>query len=214
MLPPPCLDILYQDAHLVVIDKPGGLLAVPGRGPDKQDCVVNRLKALLPGCPAQPAVHRLDMATSGLMVLALTSAAHADLGQQFAQRRVDKGYIALLEGMPAGEGGEIRLAFRLDPANRPHQVYDPIHGKLGITRWRRLAEEARGLRVEFTPITGRTHQLRLHAAHALGLHCPIIGDPLYGHGRQGDRLMLHAARLAFFHPADDRRLCFSSAPPF
>ena len=212
---PECkLDILHRDSHLVVVNKPGGLLAVPGRGPDKQECVVNRLKELISSCIAQPAVHRLDMATSGLMVLALTRAAHANLSGQFATRQVGKKYIALLEGVPDEESGEIKLAFRLDPDNRPHQVYDPVQGKMGMTRWRLVSSEKRMARVEFTPITGRTHQLRLHAAHELGLHCPIVGDPLYGRGKEGEQLMLHATQLAFFHPASGERLCFRSLPPF
>lgn len=208
------LDILYRDSHLVVVNKPGGLLSVPGRGPDKQDCVVNRLKALIPSCLAQPAVHRLDMATSGLMVLALTAASHVALSRQFAERQVDKKYIALLDGVPKGQSGEIQLAFRLDPNNRPHQVYDPVQGKMGISRWRLLSSKNKISRVEFTPVTGRTHQLRVHAAHALGLNCPIIGDPLYGKGLEGDHLMLHATQLAFFHPSSEQRALFSSAPPF
>lgn len=214
MAPAANLDILYRDSHLVVVNKPGGLLSVPGRGPDKQDCVVNRLKALTPSCLAQPAVHRLDMATSGLMVLALTAASHVALSRQFAERQVDKKYIALLDGVPKEQSGEIQLAFRLDPNNRPHQVYDPVQGKIGISRWRLLSSENKISRVEFIPFTGRTHQLRVHAAHALGLSCPIIGDPLYGKGREGDQLMLHATQLAFFHPSSEQRVLFTSAPPF
>ncbi len=214
MIPDQKLDIIHRDTHLVVVNKPGGLLSVPGRGPDKQDCVVNRLKGLIPSCMAQPAVHRLDMATSGLMVLALNKEAHANLSGQFARRQIDKKYIALLEGVPQGEGGEIQLAFRLDPDNRPHQVYDPVQGKTGITRWQLISAQGMISRIQFTPITGRTHQLRLHAAHGLGLHCPIVGDPLYGSGKEGDRLMLHATRLAFYHPASKEKICFSSEPPF
>lgn len=209
------LDILHRDDHLVVVNKPGGLLSVPGRGPDKQECVVNHLKELIPASIAQPAVHRLDMATSGLMVLALTAAAHAALSRQFAQRQVTKKYIALLAGIPKGRSGEkIELAFRLDPNNRPHQVYDPLRGKRGVTSWHLIRVEQGMSRVEFSPLTGRTHQLRLHAAHELGLQCPIVGDPLYGTGREGDQLMLHATFLAFFHPATGKRLCFTSRPPF
>lgn len=208
------LAILFEDEHLVVVNKPGGLLAVPGRGPDKQDCVANRLKALLPHCIAQPAVHRLDMATSGLMVLALTKEAHAQLSRQFAERLVQKKYIAVVEGTPAGSGGEIRLAFRLDPDNRPHQVYDPRQGKMGITTWRLLESQDNTSRLELLPLTGRTHQLRLHAAHPLGLGCPIIGDPLYGSGQEGDKLMLHATTLCFRHPLSGEPICFNSFPSF
>ncbi|PLX47415.1 MAG: RNA pseudouridine synthase [Desulfobulbaceae bacterium] len=212
--PAPHLDIIHHDPHLVVINKPGGLLAVPGRGPDKQDCVVNRLKALVSPCLDQPAVHRLDMATSGLMVLALTRHAHAALSRQFAERLVVKKYMALLAGPVSQTSGEIRLAFRLDPDNRPRQIYDPHQGKTGITKWRLLRADEQRSRVEFTPITGRTHQLRVHAAHPLGLGRPIIGDPLYGQGREGDQLMLHATEITFFHPVTGRRSFFSSPPPF
>ncbi|MEN8257901.1 MAG: RluA family pseudouridine synthase [Thermodesulfobacteriota bacterium] len=214
MITSPGLDILYRDGHIVVVNKPGGLLAVPGRGPDKQDCVTKRLKDTISSCIAQPAAHRLDMATSGLMALALTKEAHAHLSQQFAKRQVDKKYIALVEGVPAGTGGEIHLAFRLDPDNRPHQIYDPVQGKMGITRWRLISSQDNISRLEFHPLTGRTHQLRLHAAHVLGLRCPIIGDALYGSGKEGDRLMLHATQLAFIHPASKKRMLFTSGPPF
>ncbi|MCI5145984.1 MAG: RluA family pseudouridine synthase, partial [Candidatus Electrothrix sp. AR3] len=199
------LEILYADQYMVVVNKPGGLLAVPGRGPDKQDCVVSRIKKAFPASIAQPAVHRLDMATSGLMVLALTAKAHRNLSLQFSQQEVKKKYLALLTGQVKGSKGEIILGFRLDPDNRPYQVYDPVQGKIGITRWQRLEVYSKGTelqtRVEFIPLTGRTHQLRLHAAHPLGLGCPIVGDSLYGNGNLGDPMFLHAARLAFTHPA-------------
>lgn len=208
------LRIRYRDADIVVVDKPGGLLAVPGRGPDKLDSVVSRVRTLLPECIEQPAVHRLDMDTSGLMVLGLTRAAHAHLSRQFAERRVEKRYLAQLNGTVAGEGGEIALRFRLDPENRPHQVYDPVQGKLGISRWRQLESQQGRTLVVFTPLTGRTHQLRLHASHPLGLGCPIVGDRLYGTGRPGEQLLLHSALLCFEHPATGQWLVFSSRPVF
>jgi len=206
--------IVYQDPVIVVVDKPGGLLAVPGRGAEKQDSVALRVRRMLPWCIEQPAVHRLDMDTSGLMVLGLTGAAHRHLSLQFAERRVGKQYLALLEGLVAEEAGEIALRFRLDPTNRPTQVYDPVQGKLGISRWRKV--ETRGSRtlVAFSPLTGRTHQLRLHASHPLGLGCPIVGDRLYGTGQPGDQLMLHAAWLQFEHPATGQTLTFSLPPSF
>ncbi len=208
------LVIVYADAHLAVIEKPGGLLAVPGRGPDRQDCAVNRLKTIFPIHINQPSVHRLDMATSGLMVMAFTGEAHRILSKQFAERRVEKKYIALLEGVVTAESGEITLAFRLDPKNRPWQVYDSVLGKTGITRWQRLEVCAGTTRVEFVPLTGRTHQLRLHAAHELGLGCPIVGDSLYGAGQRGDPMLLHAAELSFLHPESGKRTTFSSRVPF
>ena len=208
------LEIIYQDEAIVVVNKPSGLLSVPGRGPDKQDCIVNRLKALYPDCIDQPSVHRLDMDTSGLMVLALTAAGQRHLAMQFEQRRVEKIYIAVLEGVVAEEAGEIELAFRLDPDNRPYQVYDPELGKVGVTQWRRLSVEGGQTLVEFTPLTGRTHQLRLHAAHELGLGCPIVGDRLYGTGTEPGQLKLHAAHLAFEHPESGEFLWFRSDPTF
>ena len=214
MMAPLSLHLLYQDGSLAVVEKPGGLLAVPGRGPEMQDSVVSRLLQLLPWSIKQPAVHRLDMDTSGLMVLGLTREAHRHLSTQFAERRVGKKYVALLEGLVSGEGGEITLPFRLDPTRRPYQVYDPVQGKVGVTRWRKLeVREGRTL-VAFTPFTGRTHQLRLHASHPLGLGCPIVGDRLYGSGRPGQPLMLHATWLQFEHPATGQQMDFFSAAPF
>ncbi len=208
------LTIQYADDHIVVVEKPGGLLAVPGRGPDKQDCIVGRLRKQFPECINQPAVHRLDMATSGLMVLALTQKAHRNISIQFEKRQVEKTYIAKLENIIEESSGEIALAFRLDPDNRPYQVYDPVQGKLGITRWRRLAIEQGQTRIEFKPLTGRTHQLRTHAAHLLGLNAPIIGDKLYGKGNEGESLHLHASFLAFQHPATNQVIDFHSPAPF
>jgi tRNA pseudouridine32 synthase/23S rRNA pseudouridine746 synthase len=208
------LNIIHSDPLFVVVDKPGGLLSVPGRGPDNQDCVVNRLKKMFPECISHPAVHRLDMATGGIMVLALTGESHRNLSQQFAERLVNKSYIALLEGHINKESGEIQLPFRLDPDNRPHQIYDSVHGKIGISQWRNLGVEGKYTRIEFTPITGRTHQLRVHSAHDLGLGCPIVGDTLYGNGREGDQLMLHAACLGFQHPANRKNMEFKSPAPF
>jgi tRNA pseudouridine32 synthase/23S rRNA pseudouridine746 synthase len=208
------LDILYRDDAIVVVDKPGGLLAVPGRGPDKQDCVVSRLRAICPDCIPQPAVHRLDMATSGLMVLGLTAGAHRGLSVAFESRSITKQYVAVLEGRVQADAGEIQLPFRLDPDNRPHQVYDPVNGKTGITRWRKIDCSSGRTRVAFIPLTGRTHQLRLHASHPGGLGCPIVGDSLYGSGRQGDPMLLHASGLQFSHPVTGQILCFISPAPF
>jgi tRNA pseudouridine32 synthase/23S rRNA pseudouridine746 synthase len=208
------MHLLYRDEALAVVEKPGGLLAVPGRGPDKQDSVVSRLREILPWCIEQPAVHRLDMDTAGLMVLGLTREAHRHLSMQFAERQVNKQYLALLDGILPMEAGEISLPFRLDPERRPYQVYDPVQGKVGVSRWRKLdAREGRTL-VEFIPLTGRTHQLRLHASHPLGLGCPIVGDRLYGSGILGQPLMLHATRLQFQHPATGELMEFFSAAPF
>jgi len=207
-------DIVFCDDQLVLIDKPAGLLAVPGRGPGKQDCAVARVRRHVPDLPEQPAVHRLDMATSGLMLLARTAVAHRKLVRQFEHRLVIKRYIAVLRKSPAAPSGTIELAFRLDPKNRPRQIFDPVNGKVGVTLWRTIGEEPVGTKVEFTPLTGRTHQLRVHAAHPCGLNAPIVGDSLYGSSHPGQRLLLHASFLLFYHPASDRPLEFHRPPPF
>lgn len=210
------LEIVYQDSEIIVINKPGGMLAVPGRGPEKQDCVAARLRCLFPDMIKQPAVHRLDMYTSGLMVFAVTAGAHRFLSRQFERRLVVKKYIAVVEGILEEISGEIYLPFRLDPDNRPLQVYDPVHGKMGITSWRRIKTTETTTQIEFTPLTGRTHQLRVHAAHPrpMGLGAPIVGDSLYGSGKEGDQMMLHATLLRFVHPETTKTLEFRTVPPF
>lgn len=215
MTPPTApLKILHEDPSIVVVEKPGGLLSVPGRGPEKQDCVVTRARSLFCKMIEQPAVHRLDMFTSGIMVLAITVEAHKNLSNQFQCREVEKIYIGLLDGIVDGDSGVVSLPFRLDPDNRPYQIYDPVHGKVGITRWKKLGVENGKTRVEFAPLTGRTHQLRLHASHNKGLGIPIVGDALYGNGTEGERMCLHAAELTFRHPSTDAQIHFISAPPF
>ena len=208
------LSILFADADLVVVSKPSGLLSVPGKGSNKQDCVVARIKKLYPDCPDHPEVHRLDMDTSGLMVLARTKEAHRELSRQFHDRETGKRYIALLDGELAEKSGTIELPFRLDVDNRPVQIYDPVHGKIGITHWKVLSVENGQTRVEFVPITGRTHQLRVHAASEHGLGTPIVGDRLYGTGTAPGQLKLHAAFLSFTHPTTGEKLEFHSEPTF
>jgi tRNA pseudouridine32 synthase / 23S rRNA pseudouridine746 synthase len=206
--------VIHAGTEFVVVVKPSGLLAVPGRGAENQDCVTARIKSLYPHCIEQPAVHRLDMDTSGLMVIALTRDAHRKLSRQFHDRQVDKRYIALLDGELTKNEGSIELPFRLDPDNRPRQIYDPVHGKTGTTHWKKIAVENGQTRVEFRPLTGRTHQLRLHAASEHGLGTPIIGDRLYGSGTAPGQLKLHASFLRFVHPRTGKSLTFRSAPPF
>lgn len=211
---PPGLEIVFEDKHVVVVDKPSGLLSVPGKGEANQDCAAARVKALHPGCIDQPSVHRLDQDTSGLLILALTESAHRTLSIQFMEKLVGKRYIALLDGLVDAESGVIDLKFRLDPDNRPYQVYDPEQGRQGVTRWRKLGVENGRTRVEFMPLTGRTHQLRLHAAHAKGLGVPIVGDRLYGTGTGPGQLKLHASTLRFRHPASRQPMEFHSPAPF
>lgn len=154
------------------------------------------------------------MYTSGIMLLARNAEVHRLLSKQFEQRKVIKEYIALLDGIVNEEQGIIELAFRLDPENRPYQIYDPVQGKMGITRWQKEGEESGRTRIRFFPLTGRTHQLRLHAAHPLGLGIPIVGDALYGRGKEGDAMLLHASRLSILHPYDGQRMEFTSRPIF
>lgn len=208
------LDIVFVDEHFVVINKESGMLAVPGRGEDKRDCVSERVKRLFRRCIEQPAVHRLDMDTSGLMVVALTSEAHRELSRQFHERETFKKYVALLEGILELEEGVIELPFRLDVENRPIQIYDEVHGKWGITRWKKVGIENGLTRVEFWPLTGRTHQLRLHASHEKGLAMPIAGDPFYGNAKENGQMKLHACELGFKHPITGENCLFSSEPSF
>ncbi len=214
------LEILYRDSQLVVINKPSGLLSVPGRTPDKQDCVVSRLKKLFPHCIEQPSVHRLDMETSGLMVYALTKETHRNLSRQFEEGTVHKKYVALLDGTFNHNEykGELQLKFRLDINNRPHQIYDEENGKLGITEWEKAgtvlytapdSSKRRTTKIIFTPKTGRTHQLRLAASDPHGFGIPIVGDTLYGHCQPGERLMLHAFELEFTHPVSGKAMKFN-----
>lgn len=221
------LELLYRDEHIAVINKPSGLLSIPGRGIEKLDSVTTRLKRLFPAGIEQPSVHRLDMETSGLMVLAFTKEAHRILSRQFMEGQVSKKYTALLDGVLAKKGiaqeGCMELYFRLDVDNRPHQIWDSVYGKKAVTSWRILNVErytapdlsVRNVtRVEFVPHTGRTHQLRLASADSHGFATPIIGDTLYGKCTPGERLMLHACHLEFIHPATNEAMVFKSKVPF
>lgn len=198
------------------MDKPAGMLSVPGKGANKQDCVASRVAAMFPGATGPLVVHRLDMETSGLLVLGLDPGAQRSLSAQFEARSVEKAYVALVEGAPAHDAGTITLPLRPDVSNRPIQIVDAAHGRPAVTRWRVLSREVDRTRVEFQPLTGRTHQLRVHAASPGprgGLGHPIIGDTLYG-GPAAERLMLHAAMLSFLDPDSGRRLEFRSETPF
>ncbi len=207
-------DILFQDSDIIVINKPPGMLSVPGKGEGQKNCLTYRIRSCFPESIEQPAVHRLDMDTSGLMVFALTRSSHRNLSIQFQSRSVLKEYTALLDGETPLIGGEICLSFRLDPENRPRQIWDPEQGKKGITRWKRLGAASGRTRVLFYPLTGRTHQLRLHAYHPLGLGIPIYGDRLYGRGCPGEFLSLHSSRLVFCHPVTGKIMDFHRNPVF
>ena len=214
------LEILYRDKDIVVINKPSGLLSVPGKGKDKEDCAEARVRNLFPDAPKQCAVHRIDMETSGILVLALNKEAHRKLNEQFAEGKVHKKYIALLDGILHGKPeGRTELPFRLDTENRPHQIYDPVNGKIGITEWKKLGVEKGLTRIEFSPLTGRTHQLRLAASCPVklgGLGIPIAGDTLYGSGKTEafPRLMLHATEILFIHPVNGRHIHITCPPDF
>lgn len=207
---------VYVDDSLLVVDKPSGLLAVPGRGPGKQDCLSARVQAHYPDALV---VHRLDMDTSGLMVMARGAMMQRILSRAFAARAVTKRYVAVVAGRletPAQAWGEIDLPLICDWPNRPRQIVDLSLGKPSLTRWRVLAHEAAGraTRVELEPVTGRSHQLRVHMCE---LGHPILGDPLYappGLRALAPRLQLHAASLQLPHPADGHGLAFESTPPF
>ncbi len=212
------LDIRYQDRDLVIVNKPGGLLSVPGNAPDMQDSVETRVRSLFEDAPRQCAVHRLDMDTSGLVIVAKHREALSAMHRLFREQAVEKEYEALLEGIVYEDGGIITLPFRSDYTNRPYQIYDEKDGKWGTTQWRRLGVEKRGdgsfvTRVRFTPLTGRTHQLRLHSAHLKGLGHPILGDRLYGSGMR-DRLYLHATMVRFTHPLTGSVIHIETEPPF
>lgn len=191
------LEIVYEDPWLSVINKPAGMLSVPG----KEDAVsvYSLMRKQYPEADGPLTVHRLDMATSGLMLIAKTKRVHQNLQAQFKNRLVRKRYVALLEGIVPKDKGTVDLPLCLNPLDRPRQMVHTEHGKPAITDYQVLERlDGKRTRIAFYPRTGRTHQLRIHAAHPLGLHCPIIGDELYG--EKADRLYLHAEYLEFTHP--------------
>lgn len=202
------LEFLHQDEAVLVVVKPAGWLSVPGRGEDKQDSLSTRVQALFSDALV---VHRLDMATSGLLVFARGPAVQKSLSRAFRERLVEKRYVAVVAGR-LGECGEIDLPILADWANRPLRIINAALGKPSLTRFRLLAYDPGSdtSRVELEPVTGRTHQLRVHLA-AMG-HA-IVGDGLYG-GRAAPRLLLHSAQLGFGHPVDCRKMSFTSAAPF
>ena len=202
---------LYLDDTLVVVDKPAGLPSVPGRPTELHDCMASRVQAALPDALV---VHRLDMATSGLLVFARSKAAQSALGTAFAQRDVAKRYVAVVAGELAEDVGEIDLPLIADWPNRPLQKVDHAIGKPSITCYRVIERHAGCTRVALEPLTGRSHQLRVHL---LALGHPIVGDALYAPpevAAQAPRLLLHAHALAFAHPVSGEALSFESPLPF
>lgn len=204
------LEILFEDDALVVVNKPSGLLSVPGK--TITDSAYTRLQQRYPDVEGPFVIHRLDMATSGLLVFALTKRANKSLQKQFISRSVEKRYVALLEGEVEQQNGQIKLPMRGDPVDRPRQLVCFEHGKPAETYWEKISTINGRSKLYLYPKTGRTHQLRVHCAHHLGLDLPMVGDGLYG--EKADRLHLHAERLEFEHPYSKERLTFSAEAEF
>jgi len=204
------LETVYEDEYLAVVGKPAGMLSVPG----KEDAVsvYSLMRRQYPDADSPLIVHRLDMDTSGLLVIAKTKQVHQHLQAQFKNRSVRKRYIALLEGTVVPDKGRIELPLCPNPLDRPRQMVHTSYGKPAITDFEVLERKDNRTRIAFYPRTGRTHQLRVHAAHPLGLHCPIIGDGLYG--KKADRLYLHAETLEFTHPVTGEKISITQAPDF
>lgn len=208
--PPPDegLAVVHMDCHMIVLDKPPGLLSVPGKGAALADCLEARVQARHPQALT---VHRLDRDTSGLVVMAMTPQAQRHLGLQFERRKLAKCYVAVVAGVVEADAGEIDLPLIADWPNRPLQKVCFEQGKRALTRWRVLERGPSSTRVLLEPHTGRSHQLRVHLKE---LGHPILGDPMYGDASSAPRLMLHAHTLDLHHPADGARLRLEAPVPF
>ena len=204
------LEIIYEDDVLIAVNKPAEFLSVPGK--DIKDSVFTRIKEKYPNATGPLIVHRLDMSTSGILLLTKTKEANKVLQSQFINRTIKKRYVALLDGDLPENKGKIILPLRVDLDDRPKQLVDFIYGKPAETDWKIIQKENGKTRVYFYPITGRTHQLRMHAAHKSGLNTPIVGDDLYG--RKDKRLHLHAEFIEFLHPTTHKKMSFTIAPTF
>jgi len=204
------LTFIYEDDHMAVINKPPEFLSVPGK--NIIDSVQIRMKTKFPNATGPLIVHRLDMSTSGIMLIAKSKEIHRKLQRQFIKHTIVKVYVAVLDGTVNGENGVINLPLRVDLNNRPQQMVCHEHGKQAITEWEVIHKSEGQTRIRFRPITGRTHQLRVHAAHSDGLNMAIVGDDLYGVKK--DRLHLHAAYIAFTHPVTDQNIEFQVDPEF
>ncbi|MBR9855718.1 MAG: RluA family pseudouridine synthase, partial [Algicola sp.] len=204
------LEILFEDEHLVVVNKPTGMLSVPGRY--IKDSVKSRILEQYPQANGPMIVHRLDQDTSGIMIVTLSKKANKLLQQQFLERTIHKTYFALLEKPIAATTGEISLPLILDINNRPMQMVNYEHGKPALTRFEVIEGTATQALIKLNPITGRSHQLRVHCAHKLGLHAPIVGDNLYG--TPSERLCLHAQQIEFTHPISKEVMKISTEVPF
>jgi tRNA pseudouridine32 synthase / 23S rRNA pseudouridine746 synthase len=210
----PWLDIVFEDDRLIVCNKPSGLLTVPGKDPSLADCLEARVQGAYPQYPAAKVVHRLDKDTSGLLLLAFDKAALGNLGSQFEHRKVSKYYVARVWGEVAGESGVVDLPLATDWENKPRQRVDYERGRASKTEWQVIGREAHATRLKLTPLTGRTHQLRVHM---LAIGHPILGDEFYAEGEAlaaADRLQLHAEGLGFAHPGDQRQINLVVPAPF
>jgi tRNA pseudouridine32 synthase/23S rRNA pseudouridine746 synthase len=204
------LAIVYEDDELAVINKPAEFLSVPGK--NIYDSVYARVQERYPNATGPLIVHRLDMSTSGLLIVAKNKAAHQQLQRQFIKRNVKKRYVALLDGIIQEDEGVIDLPLRVDLDDRPRQLVCYEHGKNAVTHWKVIKRTDTQTLIHFYPITGRTHQLRVHAAHSLGLNAPIVGDDLYG--TKADRLHLHAEWIQVNHPVTHKKIQFQVDPEF
>jgi tRNA pseudouridine32 synthase/23S rRNA pseudouridine746 synthase len=204
------LAIVYQDADMLVVNKPAEFLSVPGR--NIEDSVYSRIKSQFPQASGPIIVHRLDMSTSGLLIIALNKVAHKALQKQFIERSIEKRYVALVNGNVVAESGIIDLPLTLDFDDKPRQMVCYQHGKHALTTWRVLERKNNTTRLHLFPKTGRTHQLRVHCAHKMGLNMPIVGDDHYG--LKANRLHLHAEYLSFCHPTNETKLEFEVAADF
>lgn len=204
------IPIIYEDEYLLLLNKPPEFLSVPGK--KLKDSIYERMRLKYPNASGPLLVHRLDMSTSGLLLIAKSEDIYKRLQSQFIRRVIKKSYVALLDGIVNKTEGDISLPLRVDLEDRPKQLVCYEHGKNAFTKYKILGIENGKTRIHFFPITGRTHQLRVHAAHHLGLNCPIIGDDLYG--TKGERLFLHAQWLQFIHPITKEIISFNCEPNF
>lgn len=213
ILPPSIgeIEYIFNDEQLIIVNKPANMLSVPGRKPEGKDCLISRVQQRFPEARI---VHRLDFSTSGLMVIALNKESHRELSRQFQDRETEKRYIAKVYGIPDETSGEVNLPLRCDWERRPVQIVDHLQGKQAQTFWQIIDRHENCCRIELTPVTGRSHQLRVHM-QAIG-H-PILGDELYAHKdafAMAERLLLHAKELTITHPTEEKRMKFCNDKPF
>lgn len=207
----PLLDILFQDDHILVLNKPSGLLSVPGKHDHLKDCLESRAQSVY---PTATTIHRLDMATSGILIMALNRPAHAHIGRQFERRQISKTYIARVYGQLKEDKGSVELPLRCDWPNRPKQMVDFDQGRHALTHWQVLERKKDETRLKLMPVTGRSHQLRVHT---LAIGHPILGDEFYAHEQaqhMADRLQLHAHEIILTHPFSKEKISFNSPLPF